>query len=101
MNTAMLLTFGYTLWRGPPMIERFARIVEPNLPESGVRYTRVVTWVWVAFFLINGLVATYTALYSDWSTWTLYNGLIAYLGMGLLFGGELLVRPFFRRASHQ
>lgn len=100
MNAAMLLTFGYTLWRGPPMIERFARLVEPNLPESGVRYTRAVTWIWVMFFLINGLIASYTALFSDWSTWTLYNGIIAYIAMGALFGGELLVRPYFRRASH-
>ena len=100
MNAAMLLTFGYTLRHGPPMIERFARIVEPNLPESGVRYTRAVTWVWVMFFFINGLIASYTALYSDWAAWTLYNGVIAYIAMGALFGGELLVRPYFRRASN-
>ncbi len=99
MNAAMLLAFAQTLWRGPSMIERFARLVEPELPASGVRYTRAVTWVWCGFFLINGAFATWTALYADWGIWTLYNGVIAYIAMGVLFLGELLVRPFFRRAK--
>lgn len=98
MNAAMLLTFAVTLWRGPSMIERFARLAEPALPESGVRYTRTVTWIWVGFFLLNGAIAAYTAFYAAWTVWTLYNGLIAYIGMGVLICGEMLVRPFFRGA---
>lgn len=100
MNAAMLVSFAHTLWRPPSMIERFARLVEPDLPESGVRYTRTVTLVWVAFFAINGAIAVWTALYASWTTWTLYNGLIAYIAIGALFVGEMLVRPFFRRAGH-
>jgi uncharacterized membrane protein len=99
MNAAMLMAFAHTLWRPPSMIERFARLVEPNLPESGVRYTRVVTWIWVAFFALNGAIATYTAFYSSWDEWTLYNGVVAYVAMGALFVGEFLARPFFRRAG--
>jgi uncharacterized membrane protein len=97
MSATMLAAFGATLWRGPSMIERFARLVEPNLPESGVQYTRKVTWVWCLFFVVNGAIAVWTALYADWRAWTLYNGLISYLAMGVLFAGEMLVRPFFRR----
>lgn len=99
MNAAMLAAFAHTLWRGPSMIERFARLVEPDLPESGVRYTRAVTWVWCGFFLINGAIAVWTAVYADWALWALYNGLIAYAAIAALFVGELLVRPFFRRRS--
>jgi uncharacterized membrane protein len=99
MSAAMLLAFGYTLVRPPSMIERFARLLEPNMSESGVRYTRMVTWVWVGFFAVNGAIAVWTALYAPWSTWTLYNGLISYIAMGVLGGGELLLRPFVRRAS--
>ena len=96
MNAAMLAAFAHTLWRGPSMIERFARLVEPDLPESGVRYTRAVTGVWCGFFLVNGAIAVWTAFYADWALWTLYNGLIAYAAIAALFVGELLVRPFFR-----
>jgi uncharacterized membrane protein len=99
MNAAMLLAFAQTLISPPSMIERFARLVEPDLPESGVRYTRAVTWIWVGFFIVNGAIAGYTAVYSSWETWTLYNGVVAYVAMGALFLGEFLVRPFFRRAG--
>jgi uncharacterized membrane protein len=96
MNLAMLIAFAQTLIVGPSMIERFARLMEPNLAESGVRYTYRVTWVWVAFFAVNGAIAVWTALYADWRTWTLYNGVIAYVAMGVLFAGELLVRRVVR-----
>jgi uncharacterized membrane protein len=96
MNLAMLIAFVVTLVRGPSMIERLARLMEPDLPESGVRYTRKVTMVWAAFFVSNGAFAAWTALYADWRTWSLYNGLISYIAMGALFGGELIVRHFVR-----
>lgn len=99
MNAAMLAAFAHTLWKPPSMIERFARLVEPDLPDAGVRYTRKVTWVWCGFLLLNGLVALWTALYAALEVWALYNGLIAYLLMGALFGGELLVRAGVKRAA--
>ena len=96
MNAAMLIAFAQTLRVGPSMIERFARLVEPDLPASGVQYTRIVTWVWTCFFAANGAIAAWTAAFASWPAWTLYNGLIAYIAMAVLFVGELLVRPFFR-----
>jgi uncharacterized membrane protein len=41
---------------------------------------------------MNGLIACYTAFFTSLETWTLYNGLIAYILMGLLFAGEYVVR---------
>jgi uncharacterized membrane protein len=79
------------------MIERFARIHEPNLPTRVVSYTRRVTQVWCIFFAANGAVALMTALWASPATWTLYNGLIAYVMMGLLFAGEYVVRWHFKR----
>lgn len=98
MNIAMLIAFAQTLIRPPSMIERFARLVEPNLPEHGVRYTRAVTWAWCIFFVVNAAIAAYTAAFSSWQVWTIYNGVIAYIAMGVLFAGEFLLRPFFRNA---
>jgi len=99
MNAAMLAAFGASLVKGPSMIERLARIAEPDLPEAGVRYTRKVTWVWCGFLLLNGLAALWTALIASLAVWTLYNGLIAYLLMGALFGGEFLVRRTVRKGE--
>lgn len=92
INLACLIGFASTLRHPPSMIERFARLKEPQLSDTAVAYTRQVTVVWCAFFLLNGSVSLYTALFTSMATWTLYNGLIAYLLLGLLFAGEYLVR---------
>lgn len=96
MSFGMLLLFGISLQRPPTMVERFARLHEPDLPSAGVRYTRRVTEVWCLFFIANGALALWTALYSTRETWALYNGLIAYVLMGFLFAGEWLVRRHLR-----
>jgi uncharacterized membrane protein len=99
MNLALLGAFGLTLWQPPSMIERFARVLEPDFPPSGVHYTRVVTMIWVGFFAINGAIALWTVAEPGWVRWTLYNGLISYLAAGGLMLGEYIVRQFVRRAS--
>lgn len=92
MNVAMLMIFARSLLRPPTVIERLARMMEPDLPDSGVRYTRNVTWVWCGFFVANGAVAMWTVLFASLEIWALYNGVIAYALMGLLFAGEFAVR---------
>ena len=92
MNAVMLAAFGASLLNPPSLVERIARLREPDLPPKGVIYTRHVTQVWCVFFIINGGIAAYTALFASLAVWTLYNGLIAYLAMGLLFLVEYLVR---------
>ncbi len=77
------------------MIERFARLEESVLSLDAMRYTRRLTLVWCVFFICNGVVATYTALFATREAWTLYNGFIAYGLMGALFFGESLVRRHF------
>ncbi|MCC6201052.1 MAG: septation protein IspZ [Moraxellaceae bacterium] len=99
MNLASLAVFGWSLFYPPSLIERLARLHEPNLPASGVVWTRGVTQVWCLFFVINGCIAFYTARYASLETWTLYNGLIAYLLMGMLLGGEYLLRQRRRHAT--
>jgi uncharacterized membrane protein len=101
MNIAMLAAFGATLFTPPSMAERFARSLEPDLPEAGVRYTRNVTAVWVGFFAVNGAIALWSALQPGWKAWVLYNGFISYVAAGLLFAGEYLVRQRVRRRYEQ
>ncbi len=92
INLACCIGFVRTLRYPPSMIERFARLQEPHLSETAIRYTRQVTIVWCVFFVLNGSIALYTALFCEMKTWALYNGLIAYVLMGALFAGEYLVR---------
>jgi len=92
INSALALVFLYSLMNPPPVIERLARLTQADLPLHAVVYTRKVTKIWLGFFIINGLVASYTALFTSLQTWTLYNGLIAYILMGILFAGEYVVR---------
>ncbi|MDJ0035109.1 hypothetical protein QM637_04550 [Pantoea allii] len=92
VNGVMLAVFGGSLWSTMPLVERLARVSEPDLPEKGVRYTRRVTQVWCVFFIINGSIALFTALYGDMTLWTAWNGMISYLLMGSLMAGEWLVR---------
>ena len=92
ISASMLILFGTTLLRPPTMVERFARLHQPDLPAESVRYTRRVTEAWCLFFVCNGSAAVYTAFFASRETWALYNGLIAYVLMGALFAGERLVR---------
>ncbi len=91
VSGVMLAVFGFSLWRPPSMIERFARLQQPELPDHAIPYTRKVTWVWCGFFIVNGAIATATVFASD-RVWALYNGLLSYILIGLLLAGEYLVR---------
>jgi uncharacterized membrane protein len=97
VNAVLLSVFIYSLIYRPSMIERFARIHEPNLPTWAIHYTRRVTQVWCVFFAANGAIALMTALWASPATWTLYNGLIAYVMMGILFASEYVVRWHLKR----
>jgi uncharacterized membrane protein len=92
MSILSLIIFSWTLFYPPTLIERLARLQHPDLPATGVIYTRRVTQVWCGFFIVNGLIAFATARWASMEIWSLYNGLIAYVLMGLLFAGEYLVR---------
>ncbi|WP_031433988.1 COG4648 family protein [Methylomarinum vadi] len=92
INLGLLAIFAASLYFPPPIIERLARLQHPNLPPKGVRYTRRVTQVWCGFFLMNGALAFATAVWGSFAFWSLYNGLVAYLLMGLLLVGEYWIR---------
>jgi len=100
VNGALLAMFGYSLVAPPTVIERLARLPEPDLPPQAIVYTRRVTWVWCGFFAINGCVALLTALYASSALWWFYNGFVAYVLIGLLFAGEYCVRRRFKRRVH-
>lgn len=92
VNATLLGLFWYSLIVPPTAVERIARLREPHLPAQAIGYTRRVTQVWCVFFIVNGAVALYTALYASSALWSFYNGLLAYVFIGLLLAGEYCVR---------
>lgn len=92
-----LLSFSITLKSPPTMIFRFATLADKTIIGSDNEkrvesYCLVVTKIWIIFFVINGVIALTTAIYGDYEIWTLYNGLISYICMGLIFCIEFIVR---------
>lgn len=90
--------FAHSLWQPPTVIERIARLREPELPVSAVPYLRKVTAVWLGFFLTNAAISAATAIGGSLELWTLYNGFVSYVIMGVLFVSEWLLRGFLRDA---
>ena len=97
VSLVMLALFSLTLWYPPSMIERFSRMLNMEIPPQAVPYMRVVTVIWCLFFAINALISAWLAWWGSITWWTLYNGLISYLVIGLLIGGEFLYRGIYKR----
>jgi uncharacterized membrane protein len=98
ISGSLLVSFGYSLVYPPTTIEVFARMLVSDLSPEEIVYCRRVTLLWVVFFLLNGTAALYTACCTSLEVWSLYNGLIAYVVMGMLFVAELSYRSWrFRR----
>jgi uncharacterized membrane protein len=98
VNLFLASLFAASLVYPPTVIERIARLSEPDLPAAGVAYARMVTKVWLGFFVLNGAMALVTTLWASDALWTLYNGLISYCLIGILGGAEWLVRRRVRRS---
>lgn len=99
LSFMLLLSFGWSLQHPPSAIERIARLTNPDLSPEGVGYTRKVTQIWCGFFLCNGLIALYTALWTSMEVWTVYNGLVSYLLIGALLAGEFAYRHLRRKKT--
>jgi acyl-coenzyme A synthetase/AMP-(fatty) acid ligase/uncharacterized membrane protein/3-hydroxymyristoyl/3-hydroxydecanoyl-(acyl carrier protein) dehydratase len=97
MNAVMLASFAYTLFAPPPLIFRFAvlqdKSIKGSLAEKRVeKYCRKVTVVWCGFFVLNGGIAAWTVFFGTDLLWSVYNGGISYILIGILFAGEFIVR---------
>ena len=96
INLIMLAVFASSLFTRQSIIERFARIHEPDLKPAAIKYTRKVTMVWCVFFIINAVISALTAI-TSLAAWTWYNGFFSYVLIGLLFAGEWLFRQYYKR----
>ena len=92
VSLALLALFGLSLRTPQSLVERMARITHPDIPEAAVRWCRHWTEVWCVFFAANAAISVWSALAASREVWAIYNGLVVYLVMGTLLGGEWLLR---------
>jgi uncharacterized membrane protein len=97
LSLFLLWTFASSLRHGPPMIERFARIIEDDLPDFCLPYCRKMTKLWCLFLLANAICVGGLALFASLEWWTLYAGFVFYLLLAALLGIETLVRKIWFR----
>ena len=90
MNAMIGLGFALSL-RTTPLITVFAQKMHYNMTDEVINYTRKATVAWAIFMFFNMLCSLITVFMSDF-VWTIYNGLISYLLIGLMFMGEFIVR---------
>ena len=97
LNAGLFVLFAASLVRPPTVIERGLRLAGQDVPPEAPPYLWWVTLVWCGFFVVNGAIAAWTALAAPLSWWTVYNGLVSYGLMAVLFGAEWLARGVYRR----
>ena len=90
MNALMCAAFWSSLYK-KPLITVFAEKMHCVLDDDGLAYTRKVTVAWTAFMAANTVLSMVSVFLSDW-LWTLYNGLISYILIGIMIVGEYLIR---------
>lgn len=106
ISITFLAVFGSTLFLEPNIIFRFATLADKSIIGSSYEtqvkaYCKKVTVIWCCFFIINGAISVCTAFGQQLfglseeaarTVWSVYNGGISYVLMGLLFAIEFIVR---------
>lgn len=98
LSLAVACVFGTSLIFPPTIVEQLARLTDPELTPRGIAYTRKVTQIWTVFLIANALTSATVAMWGSLEQWTIWNGLLSYLLMGILFICEFIVRHFHRQA---
>lgn len=93
INSIFCSVFALSLRRDVmPLIERFARMQEPDLTPEQQAWCRLWTVIWSLFLAANALTALALAVAAPLAWWAAWNGLIAYVLMGVLFAVEYALR---------
>ncbi len=97
ISLIFLVAFGSTLFSAPNIIFRFATLMDKSIAGSSWEkqvegYCYKVTVVWCCFFIVNGCASVWTAFFASDRVWSIYNGGISYVLMGMIFAVEFIVR---------
>lgn len=92
-NAALCLGFGRTLARdSKPLVSRLAEIVHGPLSPRLTRYTRSVTWAWVAYFGSTAVASLSLFALAPAAAWSAFVNLLSLPLLAAMFTGEYLVR---------
>ena len=95
VNFSLCAVFANSLRHEEPILLRVIRARGMPVSKHGPKYLRGLTACWAIFFAVNGMIAIWSTTRSM-EVWTAYNGLIAYLIVGLLIGGERIFRRHYK-----
>ncbi|MDO5046513.1 DNA gyrase subunit B [Campylobacter sp.] len=94
ISLGFLFVFTYSL-KSEAVITKLARVKERKISGEIISYTRNLTKIWCAFFAFNAVLSLWLSLIEDKIYWSLYTGVVSYILIFGLFGGEILYRKFF------
>lgn len=97
VNVMLFLLFAVSLMSDEPLLLRFVRLRGMKMSRHAPPYLWRLTAIWSAFFIANGLIALWTTTKSL-EVWTLYNGLVSYILVGLLMLIEMIYRNYKRKS---
>ena len=96
MNFTFFITFFLSLFGKETVIQKIAKAIKSELKPIELEYTRKLTYVWTGFCFINFLIS-FATVYMSEQVWVIYNGVISYILVGLMFVVEYIVRINFKK----
>lgn len=91
VNFILCTVFANSLRHEESILLRIVLARGVAISEYTPRYLYRLTAIWACFFVVNGIISLWTVTLTM-EAWILYNGLISYFIIAILFGGELLFR---------
>ncbi len=96
VNCFIFLVFFTSSFSKETVIQKFAKLTEPNIKPKALEYTRKLTYYWAIFTFFNFLISLWTVFLPQ-KIWSIYNGIISYILVGSFFAIEYFVRKRFKK----
>ena len=97
ISVALFAVFAGSLLWPPPLIERLMRLRGKPIHPAAIPYMKWVTFGWSCFFLVNAVLAACTAWLMPIEYWAVYNGLVSYALVAILFAIEYIIRRMYQK----
>lgn len=96
VNFVLFCIFFGSTFSEETVIQKMAKLMEPNIKPKALEYTRRLTYIWSIFMLANFFISLTTVFMSE-KVWVIYNGFLSYMLVGVFFIIEYMVRINFKK----